>query len=254
MPRSYQPGTLTRTPLDRGSLEADVTLRLRLKPEPIEIENAHVLAWREALEAEGIVLSVWRIHRRIGMSGGLLTNMLLRETGHGRGPPSRRAPARSHAAALNRPQGQIRPLPGAQALLAAADRGRHPLGHRHQRPHGDRPPGAGEAGRRPPSVPVVTRDQVKYAKPDPDLFLAAAERLGVDMQIASWWATASGTCWPPGGPGRWASACCPAATAQEELEAPAPTASTRTPPTCSTTWTKWACAGDLRLGDQSGLI
>src|ERR687895_2844250 len=41
----------------------------------------HVLAWREALDAEGIELSVWRIHRRIGMSGGLFTNMLLRETG-----------------------------------------------------------------------------------------------------------------------------------------------------------------------------
>jgi beta-phosphoglucomutase-like phosphatase (HAD superfamily) len=41
----------------------------------------HVLAWREALEREGISLSVWRIHRRIGMSGGLLVNGLLRETG-----------------------------------------------------------------------------------------------------------------------------------------------------------------------------
>ncbi len=41
----------------------------------------HVLAWNQALDAEGIKLSVWRIHRKIGMSGGLLTNMLLRETG-----------------------------------------------------------------------------------------------------------------------------------------------------------------------------
>ena len=41
----------------------------------------HVLAWREALEQVGIELSVWRIHRRIGMSGGLLINALLRETG-----------------------------------------------------------------------------------------------------------------------------------------------------------------------------
>jgi phosphoglycolate phosphatase-like HAD superfamily hydrolase len=40
-----------------------------------------VLAWNEALDAEGIKRSVWRIHRKIGMSGGLLTNMLLRETG-----------------------------------------------------------------------------------------------------------------------------------------------------------------------------
>jgi beta-phosphoglucomutase-like phosphatase (HAD superfamily) len=41
----------------------------------------HVLAWREALEHAGVELSVWRIHRRIGMSGGLLVNALLRETG-----------------------------------------------------------------------------------------------------------------------------------------------------------------------------
>ena len=34
----------------------------------------------------------------------------------------------------------------------------------------------------PAKVPVVTRDQVKYAKPDPDLFLTAAQRLGVDIR------------------------------------------------------------------------
>lgn len=41
----------------------------------------HVMAWKEALDAEGIPLSVWRIHRKIGMSGGLFARMLLRETG-----------------------------------------------------------------------------------------------------------------------------------------------------------------------------
>jgi phosphoglycolate phosphatase-like HAD superfamily hydrolase len=30
--------------------------------------------------------------------------------------------------------------------------------------------------------PVITRDLVRYAKPDPDLFLAAAERLGVPIE------------------------------------------------------------------------
>jgi phosphoglycolate phosphatase-like HAD superfamily hydrolase len=34
----------------------------------------------------------------------------------------------------------------------------------------------------PSKIPVVTRDQVRHAKPDPDLFLAAAERLGVDIR------------------------------------------------------------------------
>src|SRR5207302_7108936 len=33
----------------------------------------------------------------------------------------------------------------------------------------------------PEGVPIVTREQVAHAKPDPDLFLAAADRLGVDV-------------------------------------------------------------------------
>jgi len=41
----------------------------------------HVIAWHAALAAIGIDLSVWRIHRRIGMSGGLFVQALLRETG-----------------------------------------------------------------------------------------------------------------------------------------------------------------------------
>ena len=41
----------------------------------------HVLAWKQALDAEGIELSVWRIHRKLGMSSGLFNNQLLRETG-----------------------------------------------------------------------------------------------------------------------------------------------------------------------------
>src|SRR5437899_2017852 len=41
----------------------------------------HVIAWQEALAVVGIPLSVWRIHRRIGMSGGLFLDALQRETG-----------------------------------------------------------------------------------------------------------------------------------------------------------------------------
>src|SRR5919112_3981606 len=41
----------------------------------------HVLAWREATQAAGIELPVWRIHRQIGMSGGLMLHALWRETG-----------------------------------------------------------------------------------------------------------------------------------------------------------------------------
>jgi hypothetical protein len=47
-----------------------------------DIAPLHVLAWKDALDAEGIELSVWRIHRKISMSGGLFTNQLLRETAY----------------------------------------------------------------------------------------------------------------------------------------------------------------------------
>jgi beta-phosphoglucomutase-like phosphatase (HAD superfamily) len=36
----------------------------------------HVVAWRQALEGVGINLAVWKIHRRIGMSGGLFVTAL----------------------------------------------------------------------------------------------------------------------------------------------------------------------------------
>src|SRR6201987_5757500 len=73
----------------------------------------HVLAWREALEAAGIELAVWRIHRRIGMSGGLLVNALVRETGHEITDSDAQQLMKWHAEAYTRLVGQVRPLPGA---------------------------------------------------------------------------------------------------------------------------------------------
>src|SRR5258705_4916382 len=76
----------------------------------------HVLAWREALDVEGIEVSVWRIHRKIGMSGGLFTDMLLRETGFHIDSQRRERLRNLHAAAFNRQSASIRPLPRARAL------------------------------------------------------------------------------------------------------------------------------------------
>lgn len=140
----------------------------------------HVLAWREALEASGIELSVWRIHRKIGMSGGLFANQLLREIGRPVTPEERVRLQQLHARAYARLASQVRPLPGARELLATLSA----LGV---------PWAVATSGRRetaqpaletlgvPEGVPIVTRDQVRHAKPDPDLFLAAAERLGVEI-------------------------------------------------------------------------
>jgi HAD superfamily hydrolase (TIGR01549 family) len=143
----------------------------------------HVLAWREALESSGISLSVWRIHRRIGMSGGLLVNALLRETGRVVTSEQAEQLQRNHAAAYARLAPQVRPLPGAVDLLAfltktgvpwaVATSGKSDFAREIVR-------GLGVG----PEIPVITRDLVERAKPDPDLFLAAADALKVDVQNA----------------------------------------------------------------------
>jgi HAD superfamily hydrolase (TIGR01549 family) len=140
----------------------------------------HVLAWQEALEATGIELAVWRIHRRIGMSGGLLANALLRETGR---PLTIEQAARLqqlHAEAFAARVGHVRPLPGARELLAHLSMLRVPWaiatsGKLESARHSLQSLGLGR------EAIIITRDQVVYAKPDPDLFLESARRLGISI-------------------------------------------------------------------------
>jgi HAD superfamily hydrolase (TIGR01549 family) len=138
----------------------------------------HVLAWHRALLESGIELSVWRIHRRIGMSGGLFARALLRETGRDLDAGFLQQLQDRHAAAYKRLAGDVRPLPGTLELLARLTE----LGCPWSIATSGRMETAGPVLERlgiPKSVPIVTRDQVERAKPDPDLFLAALERLNV---------------------------------------------------------------------------
>jgi HAD superfamily hydrolase (TIGR01549 family) len=144
----------------------------------------HVLAWHEALEEEGIPLSIWRIHRKIGMSGGLFTNMLLRETGLDIDQERIERLRRRHAAAYNRRSADIPPLPGARELLAYLSDAGIPWAIATSGRMETARPVLEKLGIDFDRVPVITRDLVKYAKPDPDLFLAAAERLGVRIETS----------------------------------------------------------------------
>jgi HAD superfamily hydrolase (TIGR01549 family) len=141
----------------------------------------HVVAWREALEGVGINLSVWKIHRRIGMSGGLFVTALAREL---ESELDRATLARLpglHAEAYIRQFDSVRALPGASQLLATLSE--------HGIPWAIATSGAERYARLalelldlPADTPLITRDQVRYAKPDPDLFLTAAARIDVDIR------------------------------------------------------------------------
>ncbi|HZE05743.1 MAG TPA: HAD family hydrolase [Solirubrobacteraceae bacterium] len=141
----------------------------------------HVIAWRTALTRIGINLSVWRIHRRIGMSGGLFVNALSRELETPLAPEVLAALPDLHSEAFIRHYDSVQALPGARELLAALTEHGVPWAIATSGP-------VRYAGRArellgiPDDVPMVTRDQVRYAKPDPDLFLTAARQIGVDIR------------------------------------------------------------------------
>lgn len=141
----------------------------------------HVLAWQEALELDGIRLSVWRIHRKIGMSGGLLANAMLRETGRAVTAEDSARLRSLHSETYGRRSAQVRPLPGAVKLLKSLTEVGVPWAIATSG-YAETAAPVIELLEVPQGVPIITRDQVVHAKPDPDLFLAAAERLGVDIE------------------------------------------------------------------------
>jgi HAD superfamily hydrolase (TIGR01509 family) len=145
----------------------------------VDTVYAHVFAWQRALGERGMAIDGWKIHRRIGMSGGLFTRAVGRELG--------RELTDDEAAAIQDHHGRVfrellpdrRALPGAAELLA--DLRGHGVVH-----------GIATSGRRPEinaslavlGVPaetvVVARGDVARAKPEPDLFLECARRLQAD--------------------------------------------------------------------------
>jgi HAD superfamily hydrolase (TIGR01509 family) len=159
-------------------MESSIGLVFDLDGTLVDNVYQHVLAWHEALRQQGIELSVWRIHRKIGMSGGLFAQALLRETCRELNDAAIARLQQSHMEAYKKLIHQVRPLPGATRLLnyltevgvpcAIATSGRKETAH----------PTTELLGLKS-SVPVITRDRVAHAKPNPDLFLEAMRRLGI---------------------------------------------------------------------------
>jgi HAD superfamily hydrolase (TIGR01509 family) len=144
----------------------------------VDTVYAHVFAWQQALAEAGMAIDGWRIHRRIGMSGGLFTRAVGRELGRELSPEEAESLQKRHGELFARFLPERRPLPGAVELLKRLRDSSVRFG-------------IATSGRRPeinasldvlgldPETVVIERGDVARAKPEPDLFLACQARLGV---------------------------------------------------------------------------
>jgi HAD superfamily hydrolase (TIGR01509 family) len=149
----------------------------------VDTVYAHVFAWQKALQESGMAVDGWRIHRKIGMSGGLFTRAVGREIGHDLSDEEAEQLQVIHDRIFREllPLEERRPLPGAQALLTEL-RERdvvHGIATSGRRPSID---ASLESLGIPEGTVVVERGDVARAKPEPDLFLECARRLEVEAE------------------------------------------------------------------------
>lgn len=142
----------------------------------------HVRAWHVALREQGLDLSVWRIHRKIGMSGGLFTAQLERELGRPIDEATIERLRDRHAELFRDLSQDVPPLPGAAELLDQLTRQHLPWAIATSGRMRTAGTNLRSLGVDPEKATVITRDMVRYAKPDPDLFVEAARRLGTTTQ------------------------------------------------------------------------
>ena len=147
----------------------------------VDTVYAHIFAWQCAFAEAGMAIDGWRIHRRIGMSGGLFTRAAGRELG--------RDLTLQEATALQERHGELfaqflpnrRPLPGAVELLQFLRSNKivHGIATSGSRPEINASLDVLGIGS---EILVVERGDVLRAKPEPDLFLACQQRLGVRVE------------------------------------------------------------------------
>ncbi len=144
----------------------------------VDTVYAHVFAWQRALAEVDLPIEAWKIHRRIGMSGGLFTRAVAREVGRPLTPEEVEAIQVRHGELYRELLPQRRPLPGAVELLAELRESgiAHGIATSGRRPEIDASLDALGVGS---ETVVVERGGVQRAKPEPDLFLSCSEQLGV---------------------------------------------------------------------------
>jgi len=140
----------------------------------------HVVAWRLALRRAGVKISNAFLHRCIGMRGELLIKTVFKEIGRAVTNEQKDRLEDLHKKYFQKTLSSVRPLPGSSSLLKALSQRKISWAiatgsdresvHRMIRPLPI-----------PTGTPVITADQVEQAKPEPDVFLAAAGQLGTAL-------------------------------------------------------------------------
>lgn len=136
----------------------------------------HVLAWHFALQSCGLDLPMWRIHRKIGMSGGLLLRGLSNELDLRIDDAMKERLEARHSDEFAKMRETVAPFRGARELLQAFRRAGVPFAIATSGSRSDVEPllrlvGADDG------VPVTFKDDAPLPKPDPGLLLAAAAKL-----------------------------------------------------------------------------
>jgi len=162
---------MTETPSPAFVFDLDGTL--------LDSVYQHVLAWQRAFAEIDIDLAVWRIHRRIGMSGALLAPRVARESGHELTADERDTVEQLHGEYYRESLEWVRPLPGARDLLVGLREAGVPwvIATSGKRSEAEAHIGKLEL---PGDPEFVCSEDVTHAKPHPQVFLTAAARLGVD--------------------------------------------------------------------------
>ena len=144
----------------------------------------HVIAWSEALDSEGLSLPVSRIHRKIGMSSELFAQQLLSEVDGQVDADRITRVKKRQGEAFDRMNGQIKALPGARELLTVLTGADIPWAIATSGSPEATASNLEKLGLNTSGTMVLTGDDVEHGKPEPDLFLKAAERLGVPIERA----------------------------------------------------------------------
>ena len=147
----------------------------------VDTVYAHVFAWQRALAHCEMSIDGWRIHRRIGMRGGLFTRAVARELGREVTDVEAERVQSLHGELFRELLPERRPLPGAPELLAYLREQdvTHGIATSGRRPEID---ASLAALRVPDDMVVVERGDVARAKPEPDLFVECARRLGASHE------------------------------------------------------------------------